>query len=102
MEAWTDNRLDDLAATLRPLPQEVARIGGAVEGLTEETRSMREDMRSMRADMRSMREDIRSVGDDMRSMREDQSAFQRQLAQIGWSLAGALAAAMFALVIALI
>jgi hypothetical protein len=25
LEAWTDERLDDLAATLRPLPAEMAR-----------------------------------------------------------------------------
>ena len=99
MEAWTDNRLDDLAATLRPLPQEVARIGGALEGLTGETRSMREEMRSMREEMRSMRAEFR---EEMRSMREVQSAFQRQLAQIGWSLAGSLAVAVFALILALI
>ena len=102
MEAWTDSRLDDLAATLRPLPQEVARLGGIVDGIAEETRSMREDMRSMREDMRSMREDMRSMRGEMLSMRQDQSAFQRQLAQIGWSLAGALAAALFAVVLALL
>jgi uncharacterized protein YoxC len=73
-EAWTDERLDDLAATLRPLPTEVAKVTEAVDRLTNETHSLREDL----------------------------SASQRQIAQIGWVLAAALVGAVAALIIALL
>ena len=88
MQAWTDDRLDDLAATLRPLPQQVARLEGAVERLAEEMRVTRQEMQAMRQ--------------EMLAMRMDNQAFQRHLAQIGWGLAGSLAVAMFALVISLV
>lgn len=81
MGAWTDSRLDDVLSTLRPLPQQFARIGNAVDELEAETRAMREEMQNMR---------------------EDRVAFQRQLAQIGWSLASALTAGTAGLAISLI
>ncbi len=71
-EAWTDERLDDLAASLRPLPEQVAKVATAVEHLADETRSLREDL----------------------------SASQRQITQIGFMLATALIGAVVALVIA--
>ena len=73
METWTDERLDDLAASLRPLPSEVAKVTEAVDRLTTETRSLRGDL----------------------------SASQRQIAQIGWGLAVALIGAVAALLVAL-
>lgn len=74
METWTDERLDDLAAALRPLPTEVAKITEAVDRLTDETHSLRQDL----------------------------SASQRQIVQIGFGLVGALLAAIVALIIALL
>lgn len=81
MEAWTDERLDDLAASLRPLPMQVARVTEAVDRLTEETHGLRQDMYGLRQDM---------------------SASQRQIAQIGWALAIALFSAMIALTVAVL
>jgi len=72
-DSWTDARLDDLAATLRPLPEQVARVATAVEHLTDETKALRADL----------------------------SQSQRQIAQIGWALSGALIAALIALIVAL-
>ena len=66
--------MDDLAAALRPLPEQVAKVAAAVEHLTEETRSLRQDL----------------------------SASQRQLAQIGWALAVALIGAVAALIVAVV
>jgi hypothetical protein len=40
--------------------------------------------------------------DEMLGLRQDMSTLQRQLAQIGWGLAGALVAALVALIIALV
>jgi hypothetical protein len=72
VEAWTDERLDDLAATLRPLPAQMARNTEAIERLTDEVRSMRTDL----------------------------SGLQRQIAQIGWGLSAALVGTMIALIVA--
>jgi hypothetical protein len=73
-DTWPDERLNELAETLRPLPEQVAKVAQAVDHLTDETKALRADM----------------------------SASQRQIAQIGWALATALIAAMVALIIALL
>jgi uncharacterized coiled-coil DUF342 family protein len=125
MAAWTDERLDTLAASLRPLPAEVAKVTEAVARLTEETRSLRRDLtqetRSLRHDLieetsslrhdlteatsslrRDLTEETRSLRHDMTALRQDLSASQRQIAQIGWLLAFALLGAIAALVVALL
>lgn len=81
MEAWTDEHLDDLAATLRPLPAQLARNTEAIERLGEELHSMRADFGAMRANF---------------------SAMQRQIAQIGWTLSAALVGVLVALVVAVV
>ena len=78
MESWTDERLDDLAAALRPLPAQVARNAEAIERLAGEMREMRGEMREMRADL---------------------AASHRQFAQIGWGLSFALTGALVALIV---
>lgn len=88
MEAWTDERLDDLAATLRPLPGEAARNTEAIERATEEMRFMRADLSTMRADLAAFRSDF--------------SASQRQMAQIGWAMATSLVGVIIAAVVAVI
>jgi hypothetical protein len=85
MEAWTDERLDDLAATLRPLPAQMARNTEAIERLTEEMRSMRVDNLAQ-----------------FTSLRADLSALQRQIAQIGWGLSAALVGTLIALIVAVV
>ena len=82
---WTDERLNDLAANLRPLPEQVAKVVQAVEHLTDETRALRGDVGAVREDLRFLRADL--------------SETQRQIAHIGWALAGALLAALVALVV---
>jgi lysozyme family protein len=86
MDAWTDERLDDLAASLRPLPAQMARNTEAIERITEDIRAMRGDMTAMRADMAALRSDF--------------SSSQRQIAPIGWAMATAVVALLIALVIA--
>jgi hypothetical protein len=104
MEAWTDERLDDLAATLRPLPAQVARNTEAIERLTLEMGSVRGEMGSIRSEMRALREDHRAdfaaVRGDLGALRTDLAASQRQIAQIGWAMATALVGLMIALIIA--
>jgi hypothetical protein len=72
-DTWPDERLNELAETLKPLPA-VAKVVTAVEHLTDETKALREDM----------------------------SQSQRQIAHIGWTLAIALIGAVAALIIALL
>jgi len=74
MEAWTDDRLDDLAATLRPLPAELARSTAALE----------------------------RQGEELQAIRADLSALQRQIAQIGWGLSAALVGTLIALIVAVV
>jgi hypothetical protein len=73
--------MDDLAAALRPLPEQMARMSEAVDRLTDEVRSMRGDLRSLRGDL---------------------SGSQRQIAHIGWALSAALIGAVVALLVALV
>ena len=72
--AWTDERLNNLAATLDM----------SIKLLREEVHTLREETRQ-----------------DFRDLRADLSAWQRQIAQIGWALAAALIGAIIALIVAL-
>ena len=81
MEARTDERLDDLAATLRPLPAELARNTAILERQVDELRSVRVDLAAFRNDF---------------------SASQRQIAQIGWAMATALVGVIIALIVAVV
>ena len=67
--AWTDERLDDLAARLN-------------------------------TNISLLREDIRELRVEFRELRVDFSAWQRQIAQIGWAFAVALIGAIVALILA--
>ena len=73
--------MDDLAASLRPLPAQMERNTEAIERLTEEMRSMRADFSAMRVDL---------------------SALHRQIAQIGWGLSAALVGTLVALIVAVV
>jgi len=70
--AWTDERLYDLAATL-----------------DTNVRMLREEIAGLRTDMQA----------EFRALRADLSAWQRQIAQIGWALAIALIGTVVALII---
>lgn len=78
-ESWTDERLDDLAAALRPLPEQVAGLVTAVDHLTEAIKAQREETRALRTDL---------------------MASQRQITMIGWGLVVALIGMVGALIAA--
>jgi hypothetical protein len=80
--AWTDERLDDLAAT-------VDRNFGLLRG----------DIRGVREELGALREDTHA---EFGALRADLSAWQRQIAQIGWALATALIVALVALLVAVL
>ena len=71
---WSDERLDDLAAALEPLPARVAVLEAIVERLVEENRALRDDLLTI----------------------------QRQLLQVAWLLVGAMLGGAGALIAALI
>ena len=71
---WSDERLDDLAAALEPIPARVAVLEAKVERLVEENRGLRADL----------------------------AAIQRQLLQVAWLLVGAMLGGAGALLAALI
>jgi hypothetical protein len=71
---WSDERLDDLAAALEPLPARVAVLEAIVERLVEENRALRGELVTI----------------------------QRQLLQVAWLLVGALLGGAGALLAALI
>jgi hypothetical protein len=71
---WSDERLDDLAAVLEPLPARVAVLEAIVERLAEENSSLHAEL----------------------------ATTQRQLLQVSWVLVGALLGGAGALLAALI
>jgi hypothetical protein len=71
---WSNERLNDLAAALEPVPARVAVLEALVERLLEENRALRVEV----------------------------ATIQRQLLQVAWLLVGALLGGAGALVAALI
>ena len=71
---WSDERLDDLAAAVEPLPTRVAVLEATVERLVEENRGLRTDLVTI----------------------------QRQLLQVAWLLVGAILGGAGAVIAALI
>jgi hypothetical protein len=71
---WSDERLDDLAAALEPIPARVAVLEALVERLVEENRGLRGDL----------------------------ATIQRQLLQVAWLLVGTVLGGLGALIAALI
>ena len=71
---WSNERLNDLAAALEPVPSRVAVLEALVERLVEENRALRVEV----------------------------ATIQRQLLQVAWLLVGALLGGAGALVAALI
>jgi cell division protein FtsB len=74
VEEWTDGRLNDLAASLHPVPAQIAVLAAGMEQLAIENRALRSEI----------------------------AAVQRQLVQISWALMAAMLAAAAAIVGALI
>jgi hypothetical protein len=71
---WSDERLDDLAAALEPVPARVAVLEAMVDRLMEENRVLRSEL----------------------------ATTQRQLLQVAWLLVGAMVGGAGALLAALI
>jgi polyhydroxyalkanoate synthesis regulator phasin len=61
-----------------------------------------ERMNSMDATFRQIFDVLDALREEMRGLRADVSALQRQIAQIGWALAGTQLGVIVALVVALV
>jgi outer membrane murein-binding lipoprotein Lpp len=95
VNAWTESRLDDLAAAVRPLPGDVAQLSADVGRLSADVGATNIKLDALTAKVDGMARGIDRLA-------ADQSAMQRQHAQIGWSVAGLAVAALFTLVITLL
>jgi cell division protein FtsX len=73
--------LDELAATLRPLPAELA---------------------DMRAELARVTAVVEHRVEENRAIRADLSALHRLIAQIGWGLSAALVGVLVALIVAVL
>src|SRR5688572_16963238 len=101
-EAWTDDRLDELARRVGPLPEEVAKVSQAVEHLADELKSLREGSRQeLTAIREASREDTNGVRTELSGLREEVSAFQRLAIQLAVGIIGTLVAGIIALIVAL-
>jgi uncharacterized protein YoxC len=84
-KAWTDDRLDDLAASLEPLVTQVAVLSELVQDLRDDTRLLRQDLTN-----------------ETLALRQELAAAQRQLVQLAWGLVAALVGAVVAVLASLI
>ncbi len=115
---WTDDRLDELAETLRPLPAEVAGLRSDVAVVRVELDALRElpaEVAEMRGELGRLRElpgevaemrgelgALRGLPEAVAALRSDLSATQRQMVQIAAGLAVGLLGTNAALVAALV
>jgi hypothetical protein len=99
VEAWTDERLDDLVATLRPLPGE---IGAVRADLAAEMGAVRAELAAVRVELAKLDEKVSGLIEDNRAIRGDLLALHRLIAQIGFGLSGALVGVLIALIVAVV
>ena len=118
---WTDERLDELAESLLPLPAAVASNTVAIERLAGELGELRReiagDMRDLRSHVAAQVQDVRGemrgfrgeIGGQMQDFRGEMQGFQGEIrGEVGglradlWSLQRQITAILAMLVVALI
>jgi hypothetical protein len=95
---WSDERLDEFAAALGPVPVQVAVLQASVEHLDHVTAAME----PVPAQVAVLTAAAERLADENRALREDLATTERQLLQIGWALVAALLGAAAALIADLI
>ena len=90
---WPDERLNDLAAALEPVPAQVAVLGATVKHLDH----LAAALEPVPAQLAVLAATVDRLAAENRALRVQFSARQRQLVQIAWGLVAALlgAAAVF-------
>jgi hypothetical protein len=95
---WPDERLNDLAAALEPVPAQVAELGATVKHLAHVATALE----PVPAQLAVLAATVDRLADENRALRVELSARQRQLVQIAWGLVAALLGAAAALIAALV
>ena len=95
---WTDDRLDQLAATLEPVRAQVAVLDTTIKHLDHLAASLER----VPAELAVLAATVERLAEENRTLRGELVATQRQLAQIAWGLVAALVGAAAALVTALV
>jgi hypothetical protein len=95
LEAWTGERLSDLAATQRSPMTDVAEVK---DGLAR----VRIELAAISAQVAKLTKAVNHLIEDNRAIRAEIHALRRQIAQIGWGLSGALVGVLIALIVAVV
>jgi hypothetical protein len=95
---WPDERLNDLAAALEPVPAQVAVLDASVKHLDHVAAALE----PLPAQLAVLAATVDRLAEENRALRVEFSDMQRQLVQIAWGLVAALLGAAAALIAALV
>ena len=95
---WTDERLDQLAATLEPFRAQVAVLDATIKHLDHVAAASE----PVPAQVAVLTATVERLAEENRTLRGELAATQRQLSQIAWGLVAALMGAAAALITALV
>jgi hypothetical protein len=94
---WTDARLNDLAAALHDVPQQLAVLNASVTHFEQ----LAADAEPMRAQLAALTVSLDHLAKENLTLRAELAAIQLQLVQISWGLVAALIGAGTAVITAL-
>src|SRR3954447_5688408 len=94
VEEWTDERLNDLAAALHPVPAPAAMLAAGVSHLDDVTTQLQ----PVPAQIAVLAAGMEQLAIENRALRSELAAVQRQLIQISWALMAAMLGAAAAIV----
>jgi prefoldin subunit 5 len=98
VEEWNDERLNDLAATLQPLPAQLAMLTAGVAHIDHLTAGFE----PVPTQIAVLAASVEHLANENRVLRTELAAVERQLIQISWALAAAVLGAAAAVVGALV
>src|SRR3954454_3674876 len=96
--AWTDDRLNDLAAEFEPVPTQLAALTAGAAHFEH----VATQMEPLPAQIAVLAASVERLTEENRDIRAELAAAQRQLVQISWVLMGALMGAGVAIANALL
>lgn len=92
---WTDERLDDLADALEPVPVQVAVLDATVKHLVVA-------LEAVPAQLAVLAATVERLTDENHALRAELASTQRQLFQVAWGLVAALLGAAAAIIAAML
>ena len=98
VEEWNDERLNDLAATLQPIPTQVAMLTAGVAHLDHAVTQIQ----PVPAQIAVLAAGMEQLAGENRALRTELAAVHRQIIQISWALVAALLGASAVIVNALV